>query len=206
MLGSPRWFVGGMNVPVRGGRRRWTATTPLAWLIIDDGWVTLQLRRLGPTFCRLGPRFFGPFQVPTSQIVVAYPVRDRTTRGVGMTTRDGQAAFFWVADRDCAAVLGTLSLAGVAVDPAPRRSRLWALRRSGPVSACGVTVSPRYLRSLPVSMIAFTLVMAGVESLAADTPVLWRGGLALIWAIGIVNDVRSWRSARNSLRQDPSTY
>ena len=52
-----RAFVGGMNVPVRGGAGRMNATIPLASLVIDEDAVTLA------------PRWFaaamvGPFRAP----------------------------------------------------------------------------------------------------------------------------------------------
>jgi len=117
-------FVGGMNVPARGWGRM-NATVPLAELAIDEVSLTLRPR----LFARL---VTGPFQVPLVAIEVAYPVGGRlASTGVGVSTVEGQTAYFWTR-RDVDAVLSVLAGRGVRVDPQVRRpGAVWKVTSFG---------------------------------------------------------------------------
>ena len=183
-----RSFVGGMNVPVRGGWGRMNATVPLAELTIDGEWVTLR------------PRWFAalmiqPFRVPLAAIEVAYPVRSRVlARGIGLTTSDEQTAYFWTwSDQD--EVLRTLAGRGVTIDPSARRpTAVWTFRSSRPTLTQTASMRPWLVRILPLMMVAGTVAAVIYETLPA--PVWWRAWVGVVWLIGMITTFRLWRSAR----------
>lgn len=183
-----QWFPGRMNVPVRGGRLRWSGRQD--WLIVDDGWVTLQMRWFGSWYV-------GPFQVPLPELSVAYPARAGLSRCVGLDTRDGEAAYFWTSARSRDEVLRSLSLRGVEIDPTPRRIRWRSLWRSDTAALHGVTFSTWLLWWLPVGTVLATLLLV---SLWAAAPVAWRVVVGACWVGNVVSAVRTWRAARISRR------
>jgi hypothetical protein len=181
-------FVGGMNVPLSGGFGRLSASFPLAELVIDDGWVTLQ------------PRWFvaaliGPFRVPVRGIVAAYPLRKRLGGGgVGLTTSDDQTAYFWALGAHDQ-VLHALACRGVTIDPSARSTTaIWRLRSPAATVTQPAALRPWIVRLLPIGVAAATISMIRAET--QPGPLLWRAWIAVTWLIAIVTAVPLWRAGR----------
>jgi hypothetical protein len=184
-----RSFIGGMNVPVRGGRGRMNATIPLALLIVDDDWLTLQ------------PRWFatlitGPFRTPLSAVVAAYPVHGRLAGGgIGLTTTDEQTAYFWTRHAGDE-ILRTLAARGIAIDPVARRPVVFRQVRSPRPSITQVAeLRPWLVRILPLGMLAGTVV--AIILAASSTSLLWRAWVAVVWVISLTTTFRLWRGSRH---------
>jgi hypothetical protein len=177
-----------MNVPLRGGASRASATSPQISLVIDDEGITFVPR--GPARALIGP-----FRIQRQDVLAAYRLRGSVLRsGVGIDTRDGQTAYFWTRSAQDQ-ILASLADVGVPVDPSPRRPALWS--RSGPSpSVHGAPLSSWARALLPVGMAAGTILMIIFEMTSG--PLLWHLGVAIMWMSGLASSFRLWRSGRIS--------
>jgi hypothetical protein len=180
-------FVGGMNVPARGWGRM-NATVPLAELAIDEESLTFRPR----LFARL---MTGPFQVPLAAIEAAYPVGSRlASTGVGVSTSDGQTAYFWTR-RDVDAVLSALAGRGVRVDPQLRRPTAnWKLTSVG---QGGAVMNPWLRRFTPIGMIAATILLIVFET-QLNAPLWWRVWVGFVYVASMVLVIRQWWGSRRT--------
>jgi hypothetical protein len=121
-VSGPEVFIGGMNVPMRGGFGRVNATIPLASLSVDQQTLTLAPRWFARVFIR-------PLVVPLGEVEVAYRLRGQfMTSGVGFDTHDGRTVYFWTRSAQDE-VLRALTRLGVTIDSTPRRATAqWRLR------------------------------------------------------------------------------
>jgi hypothetical protein len=117
----PRRWVGGANVPTRGGYRV-NAGMTLAELLFADGAVELRLR--GP-LARLTRA--ESFKVIASDLGAVFPIRSASIlrfRGVGFRRHDGREYYFKTARTD--EILGVLDSAGFPVTPkAQPATKIW---------------------------------------------------------------------------------
>lgn len=177
-----REFVGGMNVPSALGR--FNATWPLATLVITDEGIRLRPR----TFARV---FSGDYDVPLSEIAVAFPLRGLfMTSGVGFELADGAVAYFWTWS-DQRAILDELWRKGVQIDGTPRRaSKVWFGGRS---SGSNNAKMPRPLQiATPFLLLASVALMI----VFASSGTVFGWFVAVIGLVGAAQLLLSWRRSR----------
>ena len=180
-------FVGGMNVPARGWGRM-NATVPLAELVIDEESLTFRPR----LFARL---LTGPFRVPLAAIEAAYPVGGPlTSTGVGVSTVDGQTAYFWTR-RHVDAVLNVLAGRGVRVERQSRRATAsWKLTS---VSQGGAAMNPWLRRFTPIGMLGATVLLVVFET-RPHAPLLWHIWVGIVYAVSMVTAILQWWGSRRT--------
>lgn len=180
-------FVGGMNVPAVIGR--FTASRPLAELVIDDRSLCLR------------PRLFGAlmmtrFQVDLDQISTAFPTRGILMGGgVGITLLDRSTAYFYAARRQ-QEVLKALEDRGVDVrKDAQRASQMFWTTRSGDSNA----ELPRFPKLLQALVPIFALLSVPVlYSRVADSESLGSQVANIaFWAVCAGIAIPIWWKSRN---------
>ncbi|MCO5997270.1 hypothetical protein [Actinoallomurus rhizosphaericola] len=114
-----RSYIGGFNIPMKGGSGRIDLSRPLARLDIRPRRVSFHPRGLFKLVLQ-------PRSVPFRMIQVAFPVAPVlfSGPGVGMSCSDGDY-YFWTRRAD--EILCLLESAGITVDAAPRYVRLRSL-------------------------------------------------------------------------------
>jgi hypothetical protein len=163
-------------------------------MVVDIEAVTLRTRWLAILTT-------GTFRTPLSALAVAYPIRNRVgRRGVGLTTTDGQTAYFWAGYLQ-EEILRTLAAGGVTVDPVRRRHALFRPQGSpGPSVTQVVELRPWLARTLPLFMILLTVATVlelgsspASPRLVAYATAVW--GIA-VWGIVEIAMFRLWRGSR----------
>lgn len=184
-------FVGGMNVPTRGGGR-FNTTVPLARLRVDG--YTLKMR---PTAIMTG----WVFSVPLREITAAFRIEGVIgSSGVGFELSDGLVAYFWtLSDQD--RVLDALQRRKVAIDPVSRPADarwfnpFWGSRqRRRPNGRPPVATLPGFskARRRLVPVVLAIVFAGGVACAATLNPVGWFAA-AWMWFVSVTSAVFWWR-------------